>query len=129
MATFPPGTCVELRPAERLKLRFPPPDQALTVGVHPSALNAPGNGATLVAEVIDENLTWVGALDEAMLSPTGRVAASPRPIIRSHLLAGPGLWTVVRPGVLVTPNVQAPLYTVYDRDRPWIILGATRAAP
>lgn len=126
MATLEPGTRVAIDPQERAKLRFPPPDESnLLIGVHRAAMKAPCNLLTLVASIRDDSLLWIGALDERMLIPTTGHAADPRPVIRSRLLVGAVLWRVVRPGLLVTGVTQRPLYTVYDGDRPWIIIGET----
>jgi hypothetical protein len=126
MATFAPGTRVAIDPKERLKLRFPPPAGTdLVIGVHPAAMKAASNRLTVAATIGEGRLQWIGALDERMLIPTTDRASDPRPTIRSHLLVAADLWRVVRPGLLVTATTARPLYTVYDGDRPWIIVGET----
>ncbi len=125
MATLQPGTAIELEPAEAQRIRFqPPPGAALYVAVHPGALKAGArNLLTLVVGVAAGSLVWVGAVDELMLQPVARPPVMSRVALRSRLLIGSALWTVVRPGLLTKPGVPAPLLTLYDRDRPWVVLG------
>ena len=124
VATIPPGTHVSLKPSDREKLRFPPSSaDRLLIAVHPAALKAPSNRLTLAALIADDDLCWVGAVDEVMLVPNDQHSRDPRPVLRRHLLRGPMLWDVIRPGLLAQPDAERPLYTVYDGDRPWVVIG------
>ncbi len=35
------------------------------------------------------------------------------------------LWAIIKPGLLTQPHAERPLYTVYDGDRPWVVVGQT----
>ena len=112
------------RDEEVTKLRFPPSDdESLIVCVHPSALKASENRLSLVLGVASGTVSWVGAVDEAMLEEAGTIEGNPRVLVRDRLLKGGRLWDIVRPGLLTTPSVMPPLGTVYDGDRPWVVLG------
>jgi hypothetical protein len=58
-----------------------------------------------------------------MLADAGSIKANPRALVRDRLLMGGRLWEIVRPGLLTTDAVVPPLGTVYDGDRPWVVLG------
>ena len=40
---------------------------------------------------------------------------------------GDRVWQVVAPGLLTAPGVPRPLLTIYDGERPWVILGELAA--
>lgn len=130
MATLPPGTVVDLSEYAAEVLRFLPPDGDLVVVVHPSALRATWSAHTQVAQVGDEGLGWLGALDEAMLV-TLDAAPDPgaRAVCAACFLRGERLWDVVRPGALLVPDAPKGPSTVYagSDQRPWIVLGETDA--
>lgn len=125
MATLPPDTRVDLAASERQKLTFPPaPATELAIGVHPDALKAGNrNQLTQVVGVIGSSLVWTGAIDEAMLARRPDGLSDARNLIRARLLSGSTLWSIVRPGLLTAPSVRRPLLTIYDGDRPWIVIG------
>ena len=124
MARLQPGGLVLLDEAELRKLRFAPPTAEVVIAAHPGALRAPDNRLTLAAWVDDAGSpAWVGAIDERMvLGSVGRTA-SPRPRIARCLFQGGRVWSLVWPGPLLGLVVPAPYLTLYDGDRPWIILG------
>lgn len=130
MAQLPPGRLVLLDEAELRKLRFPPPEAEVVIAVHAGALNAPENRLTLAAAVEEAGeMAWVGALDERMvLGSLGRTG-SPRPRIAGGLFRGDRCWELVRPGPLLRPEVPAPHLTLYDGDRPWVVLGRLTPGP
>jgi len=127
MATIEPGTRVQLAPGEREKLRFPPPDgMLLFVAVHRGALRKSNNRHTQVVAIDDNSqLAWTGGVGEDMLEIAVPAAAfrSARSVLANCLLKGDALWMLVRPGVLTRGNATGPLSTVYDGDRPWLVVG------
>jgi len=126
MATIPPGTEVTLRAGESAKLRFPPPESVrLYVAVHEGALKiGEGNRLTQVVGCVEDELHWVGALDERMLD-LGPGSSFPwaRSLITDGLFGEDDPWDIVWPGLLTTGGVRRPYYTIYDGDRPWVTLG------
>ncbi|MFP4624789.1 MAG: hypothetical protein ACLFRX_11460 [Gemmatimonadota bacterium] len=124
MAQLPPGRLVLLDDAALGKLRFPPPTGEVVVAVHEGALKAPQNRLTLAAWLDDAGqVGWVGAIDERMVVGQLGRTASPRPAIARRLFRGRRDWSLVWPGHLVRPGVPTPLYTLYDDDRPWLVVG------
>jgi hypothetical protein len=124
MAALPPRTRVKFRDGEAPRLRFRPAgDDALVVCVHPGALKAPHNRLSLVLGTGSSAVSWVGAVDETMLEAVGEIKTDPRVLVRDRLLEGGRLWEVVRPGLLTAASVAPPLGTIYDGDRPWVVLG------
>lgn len=126
MATIPPGTEVTLRAGESTKLRFPPPDSLrLYVAVHEGALRVgDGNLLTQVVGCVEDELHWVGALDERMLDPgTGGSFPWARSLIAEALFSEDEPWDIVWPGLITRHGVRRPYYTIYDGDRPWVTLG------
>jgi hypothetical protein len=127
MATLSPGQAVTLRDGVGLNLAWPPPaTAALYIAVHRDALRAGSrNLLTLVTAVEETNLLWVGAIDEGMVS----IAQAPsrpnaRALIAGCLFQGPSAWRIIRPGLLTTACAPRPYLTVYDNDRPWVVLGS-----
>ena len=128
LATLPPGTGVDLSELAAEVLRFAPPDGDLVIVTHPAALRARWDGHAQVAQCVDGDLTWLGALGEDLLvtldappDPDARAACAER------YLRGSRLWQVVRPGALVLPDaprVPSTIYAGSDR-RPWVVLGET----
>jgi hypothetical protein len=125
VSSLPPGTRVKFRDGEVDKLVYPPPAEADSfVAVHHGALKAPGNGLTLVVSVEQQHMAWVGAVDEQMVEDQETaVNANPRAILKTYIGVGARLWQVVSPGLLTAPHIPRPLHTVYDGERPWVILG------
>ena len=126
MATIPPGAEVTLRPGEAEKLRFPPPEGLdLYVAVHPGALRVgEGNRLTQVVGCVEDELHWVGALDERMLErESDRSFPDVRSLMVEALFGEEEPWDVVWPGLLTRKGVRRPYYTLYDGDRPWVTVG------
>ena len=129
MATLPHGTIVDLSEHASEVLRFVPPVGDLVVVVHPAALRARWDAHTQVAQIVDDSLTWLGALGEAMLvtlddAPPDHDA---RATCARCMLRGELLWQVVRPGALLVPDAPHAPSSVYagsDR-RPWVVIGET----
>ena len=126
MATIAPGTEVVLRAGEAAKLRFPPPESVrLYVAVHEGALKAgEGNRLTQLVGCVEDELHWVGALDERMLDhgPGGSFPWA-RSLIADALFGEEEPWDIVWPGMLTRQGVRRPYYTIYDGDRPWVTVG------
>jgi len=124
MATLTPDSRVVMAPNRAAELFHPPMalDQ-LAVAVQVGALRAPSNALTQLVEFKESQIAWVGAVDEAMVVPLPGVIPQARKALWARLLVGPRLWEVVRPGLLTRPGVGRPLLTVYDGDRPWVVIG------
>jgi hypothetical protein len=115
---------VLLDDGERSKLTFPPPTEEVVIAVHPAALKAPENRLTLAAWEDDAGeIEWVGAIDERMVVGQLGRTESPRPRIGASLFESSRCWDLVWPGHLLRPEVPSPYLTLYDGDRPWIVLG------
>lgn len=126
MATLPPDQPVVLQAGVAPNLRFPPPaGAALCVAVHPAALNVGGqNRLTLVTGRVADRVAWVGALDESLLcTAPGAGLPGARTLLGRQLLRGGHLWEVIRPGLLTTAAARRPYLTIYDGDRPWVVVG------
>ena len=124
MATIAPDSRVAMTPSRVAEFSYPPsaPDQ-LVVAVHVGALRAPLNALTQLVEFKEAQIAWVGAVDEAMVIPVPGAMPQARKALWARLLVGSRLWDVVRPGLLSRPGVRRPLLTVYDGDRPWVVVG------
>lgn len=130
MAQLPPGRLVLLDETALGKLRYPPPEPEVVIAVHEGALGAPGNRLTLaVCLDADDAPTWVGAIDERMVLGGLGQTTPPRPAIARCLLAGHRCWSVVWPGELTADGVPSPYLTLYDGDRPWVVLGELPSGP
>jgi hypothetical protein len=124
MATIPSGTPVFLLSDYETSLAFPPPAEgSLFVAVHEGALRVGArNPLTQIAALEGGTVTWMGALDERMLIERD----GPREVDVGTLVAwvlGRGRFgEVIWPGDLVCPPGER-LFTVYQKSRPWIIVG------
>ena len=47
----------------------------------------------------------------------------PRSALGRQMLGGLHLWEVFRPGLLTASGVSVPLLTVYNGERPWVVVG------
>lgn len=125
MANLLIGEPVEIAPAVIRRLRFPPTSTGeLHIAVHPGAVNAPQSLHTQVVGLGGDRVVWLGALGEDLLASRavpGRPDA--RSAVHQHLFVGGRLWEVVLPGPLLNPGVPQRLSTVYDGDRPWLVIG------
>ena len=124
MPTIPADTLVQLVPGADARLRYLPPQPAqLVVAIEAAALKAPRSPLTTVIAVHHDQIVWVGSIDEAMVA----TSINNRPNARSELTAllltdSPRCFEIVRPGWLRTHG--APIQdTVYQKDRPWIVIG------
>lgn len=124
MATLAPDTRVDMVERHRLELAFPPPPGAeLVIAVHAGALRATFSTLTQVVGFEARDVVWTGAVDERMVMRAAGAVPEARKALWARLMLGPRLWQVVRPGLLTRPAVSRPLLTVYDGDRPWVVLG------
>ena len=124
MATLPPGTEVSIRTDAVRKLNFPPPaDSVLLVAVHEGALLAPHSPHTQLIALRHGDLVWAGALSEHLLEVESRGGGDPRQLLGDAIGAGPRLWDVVWPLELVADSRRGPLSTVYQGERPWVVIG------
>jgi hypothetical protein len=126
VATIETGRQVGLSVQECARLVFPPlPSDSLWIGVHPNALRvgARSRQTSVVAIDQDDEISWVGALDEQMLKPLAGRTKGLRRRLRNHLLVGKRLWTVVFVRSLVVGDPWRPYRTVYAGSRPWVVLG------
>ena len=128
MATVAPDRRVQMPEQHRLQLAFPPPSEAeLAIAVHTGALKATSSTLTQLVAIEATEVVWTGAVDEQMVRPgTGEVQGA-RMLLWGRLVLGSRLWEVVRPGLMTNHDVSRPLLTVYDGDRPWVILGELRS--
>jgi hypothetical protein len=124
MATLPPGTEVSIRTDALRRLTFPPPkDSALVVVVHEGALKAPSSPHTQLIGLRYGDVIWAGALGEHSLTVESEGGGDPRQLLGDTMGAGPRLWDVVWPLELVTDPQRGPLSTVYQGERPWVVIG------
>jgi len=126
MPTLPPGTLVSIRLEALRRLRFPPPAGAvLLVGVHGAALKAPESPHTQLLGFQAGDLAWAGALSEALLVVESEDAGDPRQLLGEIIGTGPRLWEVLWPGDLMLGGGARVFSTVYQGERPWVVLGQT----
>ncbi len=127
LATILTDQQVEFRPGEVDKLAWLPwEDDDLVVAVHEGALRA--GDANRLTQVVqfdeDYQVSWVAALDEAMLEPVNGLRRGSRLALANCLLRGRHLWQVVWPGSLLASGTRPPCGTIYDgATRPWVVLG------
>lgn len=125
MATLLPDTRVEMPPRYIAELVCPPPESGqLVIAVHLGALKAASSSLTQLVAFNGTEVAWTGAVDERMVVAVPGVVSNARKALWARLLVGPRLWDVVRPGLLTRPAVRRPLLTIYDGDRPWVVVGA-----
>jgi len=123
MPTLPPGSVVELRQGVSHTFRYPPiGNTGLVIAVETAALRSRANALTTIVEGDETDITWVASLDESLLSTSGSVVSNPRARVTDLLLTGETTWQVVRPGTLRLPG-HFRRDTVYQGDRPWIVVG------
>jgi hypothetical protein len=124
MATLPPGTEVSIRTDALRRLNFPPPKGSiLVVAVHEGALLAPGSPHTQLIGLRHGDVIWAGALGEHLLTVESEGGGDPRQLLGDAMGAGPRLWDVVWPLELVADSRRGPLSTVYQGERPWVVIG------
>ena len=126
MPTLPPGTLVSIRLDALRRLRFPPPVGAVfLVGVHDAALKAPESPHTQLLGFESGELVWAGALSETLLDVESEDGGDPRQLLGELVGTGPRLWEVLWPGELMVGREVRPFSTVYQGERPWVVLGQT----
>ena len=124
MPTLPPGTEVSIRPDGRRRLSFPPPGgSVLLVAVHDAALRAPGSPHTQLIGLRHGDLIWAGALSEHLLTVRSEGGGDPRQLLGEAVGAGSRLWDLVWPGELLADPQGGPLSTIYQGERPWVVIG------
>ena len=124
MATLPPGTEVSIRTDALRRLTFPPPKgSVLVVAVHEAALQAPGSPHTQLIGLRHGDVIWAGALGEHLLTVESEGGGDPRQLLGDAMGTGPRLWDVVWPLELVADSRRRHLSTVYQGERPWVVIG------
>ncbi|MDH3207554.1 MAG: hypothetical protein OEO79_13215 [Gemmatimonadota bacterium] len=124
MATLPPGTEVSIRIEALRRLNFPPPQgSVLVVAVHEGALLAPGSPHTQLIGLRHGDVIWAGALGEHLLTVESEGGGDPRQLLGDAMGTGPRLWDVVWPLELVADSRRGRLSTVYQGERPWVVIG------
>jgi len=127
MATFAPGTPVELTSKARSALPRPPKRGTTRIIVHPKALRAGGSNHTQVASITDGVVHWIGAMGEDLLAQAdGTPDDTARPAVAGCIGTGDRLWQVVQPGHLLNSTASNPLSTIYIGRRPWLVIGQTQ---
>ena len=126
MPNLPPGTEVALRPEARRRLAFPPgADLTLLVAVHEAALKAPHSPHTQVVGFDGGYLEWAGALSEPLLEVVAEGGGDLRQLLGDAMGTGSRLWDVIWPGELLVDPERGALSTVYQGERPWVVIGET----
>ena len=124
MATLPPGTEVSIRTDALRRLTFPPADgTVLVVAVHEAALQAPSSPHTQLIGLRHGDVIWAGALGEHLLAVESEGGGDPRQLLGDAMGVGPRIWDVVWPLELVADPQRGPLSTVYQGERPWVVIG------
>ncbi len=126
MPTLPPGTEVALRPDLPRRLSFaPPPGAVLLVAVHEAALRAPGSPHTQLVGFDYGELCWAGAMSEHQVQVRSEGGGDPRQLLGDAMGVGARLWEVVWPGELVKGPGVGGTSTIYQGERPWVVIGET----
>ena len=124
MATLPPGTEVSIRTDASRRLTFPPPNgSVLVVAVYEAALQVLSSPHTQLIGLRYGDVIWAGALGEHLLTVESEGGGDPRQLLGDAVGAGPRLWDVVWPLELVVDPQRGPLSTVYQGERPWVVIG------
>jgi hypothetical protein len=125
MPTLPPGTEVAIRSEALWRLTFPPPDESVVfIGVHDAGLLSPQSLHTQLLGFSEGDLSWAGALSEALLDVRSEGGGDPRMLLGEAMGQGSRLWDVIWPGELVRDPERGRLATTYQGERPWVVIGA-----
>lgn len=128
MAKILPDSIVLPQGPRFADLNYPPaPTGAFAIAVHPGALRAQKNQATQVIQVNNDELLWVGSIDECMLHVSNATHSNARALLANHLLRGAALWSVITPGSLIRRPISYAT-TIYQGSRMWVVLGETSSA-
>lgn len=126
MPTLRPGTEVAIRPEALRRLAFPPPEVCvLLVAVHEAGLLSRSSPHTQLLGFSGGDLGWAGALSEGLLDVRSEGGGDPRLLLGEAIGAGPRLWDVLWPGELVKSPERGALGTIYQGERPWVVVGVT----
>ncbi len=128
MATLRPDLVVSLTPAAAATegdaaLVYPPTGTGtLVVAVHGAALKARGHRLTQLVELSDEDeILWVGALDERDLVAKTEKRKGSRELAALAFFKGSRCWEIVKPGPLRKAG-SAHVDSVWPVDSPWVVL-------
>jgi hypothetical protein len=125
MPTLSPGTEVSILPDALRRLNFPPPEQSvLLVAVHEAALRSPQSPHTQLIGLDHGDVSWAGALSEHLLTVESEGGGDPRQLLGDAVGVGPRLMDVVWPLELVADAQRGPFSTIYQGERPWLVIGA-----
>jgi hypothetical protein len=117
---------VSILPDALRRLSFPPPEgAALLVGVHEAALKAPQSPHTQLLGFASGELVWAGALSEVLLKVESEEGGDPRQLLGEAVGIGSRLWDLVWPGELMGGSEARFLSTLYQGERPWVVVGRT----
>jgi hypothetical protein len=88
----------------------------------PAARSSPH---TQVIELDGTAILWVGAVGEDLLTQRDAPRRpDARKLLGSLLLDGSRNWELIAPGRLLSDWIHRHLSTVYEGDRPWLVVGA-----
>ena len=93
------------------------------VAVHEGALLAPASAHTQLIGLRYGDVIWAGALGEHLLTVEAEASGDPRQLLGDAVGAGPRLWDVVWPLELVADSRRGPPSTIYQGERPWVVIG------
>ena len=126
MPVLAPGTVVSIKPETQDRLLFTPPEGAvLLVAVHEAALKAPESTHTQLLGFDMGDLTWAGAMSEHVLVVREEGGGDPRQLLGEAVGSGSRLWEVIWPGELTAGGARDPRSTIYQGERPWVVIGET----
>jgi hypothetical protein len=92
------------------------------VAVHEASLRAASPHTQLIG-VGGGDLAWAGALSEHLVIVEAEGGPDPRQLLGDAMGVGPRLWDLIWPGELVTVSRGGGLGTVYQGERPWLVIG------
>lgn len=122
MADIDPNTEVCLNSSYSGDLCFPPSGVDLVVAVEDASLKS-ASRLTTVVEIDGGNIKWCGSIDEAGLAQQStKYSGDARDLLTQRLFQGRRLWDVIQPGLL-RQSASTTIDTVYQGNRPWIVVG------
>lgn len=121
-----PGTQVVLRPEASRRLAFPPPHgSVILVAVHEAGLLSRQSPHTQLLAFMGGDLSWAGAVSESLLEVVAENAGDPRILLGEAIGSGSRVWDLIWPGELLVDPYAGPMGTIYQGERPWVVLGST----